>query len=61
MAALLGNRFGLICYEASAIPRHRVQIHGYGMENWIAGYRTVSMPIREIDGEPRQDGRNLCP
>lgn len=48
VAALLGNRFGLICYEASAIPRHRVQIHGYGMENWIAGYRTVSMPIREM-------------
>ncbi|MFC1816398.1 aspartate/glutamate racemase family protein [Thermodesulfobacteriota bacterium] len=48
VAALLGERFGLICYQASSIPRHRVQVRTYGMENWIAGYRTVSMPIREM-------------
>jgi allantoin racemase len=50
VAALVGERFGLICYEASAIPRHRTQIKAYGMEDWIAGYRTVSMPIKEMTG-----------
>ena len=48
VAALVGERFGLICYQPSAIPRHRTQIRGYGMENWVAGYRTVSMAIRDM-------------
>lgn len=44
IAALLGDRFGLICYQASAIPKHRAQIREYGMEHFIAGFRTVNMP-----------------
>ncbi|MEE8084066.1 MAG: aspartate/glutamate racemase family protein [Alphaproteobacteria bacterium] len=48
VAALVGERFGLICYQPTAIPRHRAQIRAYGMENWIAGYRTVSMAIRDM-------------
>jgi len=48
VAALLGDRFGLVCYEPHVIPRHRAQMRAYGMEPWIAGYRTVSMRIRDM-------------
>lgn len=48
VASLVGERFGLICYEASAIPRHRTQMRAYGMEHFVAGFRTVGMPIREM-------------
>jgi allantoin racemase len=44
IAALCGERFGLICYQATAIPKHRSQIREYGMEHFIAGFRTVDMP-----------------
>ncbi len=48
VAALLGERFGLVCYHDGAIPRHRIQIRGFGMENWIAGYRSVGMQLKEM-------------
>ena len=48
VAALLGERFGLICYQPEMIPRHRAQIAGFGMNDWLAGFRSVSMPIREM-------------
>jgi allantoin racemase len=44
IASLLGDRFGMICYQATAIPQHRAQIRGYGMEQFLAGFRTVNMP-----------------
>lgn len=48
IAALVGERFGLICYNAEGIPRHRVQIRGYGMEGWIAGYRSVGLELKDM-------------
>ena len=48
VAAMVGERFGLICYEAHNIPRHRAQVRAFGMEHFIGGYRTVSMPIRTM-------------
>lgn len=54
VAALLGERFGLICYLASSIARYRSQVRTYGMEGWIAGYRTVAMPIREMTSKRQQ-------
>jgi allantoin racemase len=48
VAAMVGERFGLICYEAHNIPRHRAQVRAYGMEQFIGGYRTVAMPIRHM-------------
>lgn len=44
IASMLGDRFGLISYEAYAIPRARQRARRYGMEHFIGGYRTVSMP-----------------
>ena len=39
VAALVGDRFGVVCYHPSAIARHRAQCVAYGMESWIAGRR----------------------
>ncbi len=48
VASMVGERFGIVCYEAHNIPRHRRQMRGYGMEHFIGGYRTVAMPIRTM-------------
>jgi allantoin racemase len=48
IAALLGERFGLICYHPGAIPRHRNQIRGFGMGKWIAGYRSVGLRLKDM-------------
>lgn len=48
VAALVGERFGMICYQKDGIPKHRAMIRGYGMEHFIAGFRTVSMPNTQM-------------
>lgn len=48
IAALIGERFGLIGYNPEGIPRHRVQVRGYGMEGWIAGYRSVNLELKDM-------------
>ena len=48
IAALVGDRFGFMCYEEDAIPRHRVQVRGYGMDRFIAGFRAVGMPTKKM-------------
>src|SRR5258707_15210592 len=37
VAAQLGERFGIICYHQSVIPRQIKQTHHFCMEPWIAG------------------------
>jgi Asp/Glu/hydantoin racemase len=44
IASMLGERFGLISYESYSQPRTRARARRYGMEQFIAGFRTVSMP-----------------
>lgn len=48
VAAQLGDRFGVICYHPSVIPRQRTQTKAYGMEEWIAGRRAVGFHLREM-------------
>ena len=48
VAAQLGDRFGIICYHRSVIPRQRTQTHYYGMERWVAGRRAVDLHLREM-------------
>ncbi len=48
IAALLGERFGMITYNAEGIPRHRAQVRFYGMGDSIAGYRTVGMRLKDM-------------
>lgn len=48
IAAQLGDRFGVICYHPSTIPRQRTQTRMYGMEDRIAGRRAVGFHLREM-------------
>jgi allantoin racemase len=48
MAALVGERFGVVCYHPSAIPRHRAQTLAYGMESFIAGRRASGFYLQHI-------------
>lgn len=48
IAAQLGDRFGVVCYHPSVIPRQRTQTKAYGMEAWIAGRRAAGFHLREI-------------
>jgi len=48
VAAQVGERFGVVCYHASAIPRHRAQTRAYGMESFIAGRRTSGIYLQHI-------------
>jgi allantoin racemase len=48
IAAQLGDRFGIVCYHPSAIPRHRAQTQAYGMENWIAGRRASGFYVQHV-------------
>ena len=48
VAAQVGERFGVVCYHESAIPRHRAQTRAYGMEPWIAGRRASGFYLQHI-------------
>lgn len=48
LAAQLGDRFGIMCYNDHVIPRQRTQTRFYGMENWIAGRRSVGLRLSEM-------------
>jgi allantoin racemase len=48
VAALLGDRFGVVCYHPSAIARHHAQTKAYGMESWIAGRRASGFYLQHI-------------
>jgi len=48
VAAQVGERFGVVCYHASAIPRHRAQTRAYGMESFIAGRRASGYYVQHI-------------
>lgn len=48
VAAQLGDRFGVVCYHPSVIPRQRTQTKAYGMESWIAGRRAVGFHLRDM-------------
>ena len=48
IAAQLGDRFGIICYHESVIPRQITQTRMYGMEPWIAGRRASGFKLKDI-------------
>jgi allantoin racemase len=48
VAAQVGEHFGVVCYHASAIPRHRSQIRALGMEQFIAGHRASGFYLQHI-------------
>jgi allantoin racemase len=48
VAAQVGEQFGVICYHASAIARHRAQCVALGMEQFIAGRRASGVYLQHI-------------
>ena len=60
VAALVGERFGVVCYHPSAIPRHRAQTLAYGMESFIAG-RAPALLSAAHRRQPRPDGGVVPP
>lgn len=48
IAALVGNRFGIICYHPSGIPRHRAQFRALGVEDRVAGLRCTGVLLRDM-------------
>lgn len=48
IAALLGDRFGIICYHESTIPRQIAQTRALGMEPWVAGRRASGFVLKDI-------------
>ena len=48
VAAQVGEHFGVVCYHASAIARHRAQTIAYGMERFIAGRRASGFYVQHI-------------
>jgi allantoin racemase len=48
VAAQLGDRFGIICYHESVIPRQITQTRYFGMEPWIAGRRASGFKLKDI-------------
>jgi len=54
VAAQVGDRFGVVCYHPSAIPRHRAQCRAYGMEEFIAGRRASGFYVQHIADNKNQ-------
>ncbi len=54
VAAQLGDRFGIVCYHQSLIPRQRTLTKAYGMEDWVAGRRASGFRLSEIADNKEQ-------
>ncbi len=48
IAALLGDRFGVISYTAQSTPKGRVLARNYGMEHFVAGYADSKTWLRTM-------------
>jgi len=59
IAAQLGDRFGIICYHESVIPRQITQTRMYGMENWIAGRRASGFKLKDIGANKDEMKKNF--
>ena len=54
VAALVGDRFGIISYTAESTPKGRVLTRNYGMEHFIAGYADSGTWLREMADKKAQ-------
>lgn len=48
VAAQLGDRIGCICYDDFLIPMTRAIVRRYGMEPWLAGFRSSKFDLPDI-------------
>jgi allantoin racemase len=54
IAALLGERFGIISYTAQSTPKGRILTRNYGMEHFIAGYADCGTWLRTMSDRREQ-------
>jgi len=59
IAAQLGERFGVVCYHESVIPRQITQTRYYGMEPWIAGRRASGFKLKDIGANQGEMTKNF--
>jgi allantoin racemase len=59
VAAQLGDRFGIICYHESVIPRQITQTRYFGMEPWIAGRRASGFKLKDIGANKDEMKKNF--
>lgn len=48
VAALLGDRFGIIIYHQKQLAFTRAIVRRYGMEPWVAGFRTTGFDLPDM-------------
>lgn len=54
IAALLGERFGILSYTAQSTPKGRIHVRNYGMEHFIAGYADCGTWLKTISDKKEQ-------
>ncbi len=48
LAAMVGDRFGMMVYHPSLIPFSRAIVRRYGMEPWVAGFRATGFDLPDL-------------
>jgi allantoin racemase len=48
VAAMVGDRFGMLVYHPSLMPMSRAIVRRYGMEAWVAGFGTVGIDLPDL-------------
>lgn len=48
VGALLGDRFGMMVYHPALLPMSRAIVRRYGMERWVAGFRSVGIDLPDL-------------
>jgi Asp/Glu/hydantoin racemase len=48
LAAVVGDRFGMLVYHPKLIPMCRAIVRRYGMEAWVAGWRASGFDLPDI-------------
>jgi allantoin racemase len=48
LAAMVGDRFGLMVYHQSQMPFSRAIVRRYGMEPWVAGFGTAGIDLPDL-------------
>lgn len=59
LAAQLGSRIGMICYHDRYFPVMRDLVHRYGMDAWIAGWRSSRFDLPDLLANRDQMERNF--
>lgn len=47
-AALVGRRFGMICYTPQLMPSLRRLVRSYGMEHFVVAFEALGIPLTEL-------------